>query len=148
MSATGVIFFWSLLTKDDLRIWMIFLPALKTARQNNTRFCWPQGRHVNCANPSHWYHSQPSIYHVCAFKRLKKPSRFCDRILFSFISVLKIGGKLYNLYPFLERQCKGKHHCCTPDFFTGLTSPEPLQNRSDQELSAALCFDSPHTKQS
>lgn len=59
-----------------------FFFPLEIACQNNTRFCWPHGRHGNCANPSHWYHSPPSIYHVCAFKTLKKPSRFCDRIFF------------------------------------------------------------------
>lgn len=125
-----------------------FFSPLKIACQNNTCFWWPHGRHGNCANPSHWYHSPPSIYHVCVFKRLKKPSRFCDRIFFSFTSVLKIVGKLFNVYPFLEWQCKGKHHCCTPDSFTGLANPEPLQNRSDQELNAAPCFDSPGTKES
>lgn len=147
VSATGVNFFWSLLTKDDLRIWMIFFSPLKIACQNNTCFCWPHGRHGNCANPSHWYHSPPSIYHVCSFlKGYKNPLAFV--IFFSFTSVLKIVGKLYNVYPFLERQRKGKHHCCTPDSFTGLANPEPLHNRSDQELSAAPCFDSPHTKKS
>lgn len=120
---------------------------LKTACQNNACFCWPHGKHRNCANPSRWCHCPRSIYHVCAFKRLKKLLVLWKDIS-SFISVLKIAGNLYNLYPYLERQCRGKHHCWTPNFLKGLTKTKPLWNMSEHNLSVALCFDSPCTKQS
>lgn len=103
-----------------------FFFPLKIACQNNTCFRWPHGRHGNCANPSHWYYSPPSIYHVCAFKRLKKPLGFVIGYFFLYPS-LKNSGTIIQSVSILGEAVQGEeHHFCSPDFCTGLTNPEPL----------------------
>lgn len=134
VSATGVNFFWSFLTKDDLRIWMIFFPPLKIACQNNTCFCWPHGRHGNCVNPSHWYHSPPSIYHVCSFlKGYKNPLAFV--IFFLYLS-LKNSGKIIQCVSILGEATQGEASLLYPRFFHRFGKPWAI---AKQEWSGVEC---------